>query len=1031
MNENRTFDPLMMTLSPHDYTLLNGRDGLSDPGLVQLRRYLPVLAVIGAPYAGMNGEQDPLNPLDPVAEWQTLTGLLAAVTQTQNDTDARLALVRLTPPTAAKLGAVLAAPGPDSFPVVHLVCHGERDMFYLEDDDGYEAYAVLEQVAHLFENGSARLVVMDGCFSRTVADLLIKETPVQAVIGTRRRVAPENAFTFGTRLYAALSAGLDVRTAFRTAMRELKEKPGGQADRYEMVLDEDLDAVTLPLPASDERAARPLLLEHGQRVIGLPPCAGFVGRREELIRLAEYVSGPEGGVCVLQGPEGIGKSWLAAAFAARSGWRFPGGVIWLHCTTVTTVQEVIAGLAQGLEVSPYTPRDSLLAAFSARRALLVLDQVDAVTSQAEQDRLGALIRELGPESRVLVTARQVPDRLFVPGQARNTLAVERFSPKDARTLAMRLAVGRGVEALDMDTIDDFLDRTLNVPWLIAEGVRLVETWGIDTALDDLRVFNDAVDDPVSLYLRRRIEWLGVREDRALRLLARIHGLPEAFDETLARGLAGNDAAAQIETLLESGLMRQEGKLCDLPAGVRELVRDNPNTQRQPREQVDRVIMSYLAQTWPQADGDPAMPLSPALQARLNNTRALLRRQLHPEAGIDPVIMTRVLVAAGPVFKVAGLAEEYLAYAQGFRELLPDGNDLARLQLAMGEVAGALPSQRTESGWLFLVTLRLDDLERPVWVEAQRAFGRHMIHVEQIDPAVDALSDALKVLLKDRPLDLKLAALLAQDWANALALSGQHQDAIKRFGAALATYTDLKDAVLIATLQYDLSYSLIRLGELDRAEELLRQALVTADYLKRRDLAAQIRLRLAELSVERADQEPSGPRETSPLSKAAEMLRDAVTDLLPLPDLARLAEAYHRLGQVQAGLGQVDEGIANVTRSRTLLEQAGSPDRVEALVTLGQLLLAQGNSVAAEETLLAALDLAPAGANPAALNRAAGVLVRVHQLRARRISYGDRSFATQTLERAQASRAKLADLDLPDHAAALDRVIQGVGRSVRS
>jgi len=39
----------MDTLSPQDHPILNGRDVLRDPGAVQLRRYLPVLAVVAAP----------------------------------------------------------------------------------------------------------------------------------------------------------------------------------------------------------------------------------------------------------------------------------------------------------------------------------------------------------------------------------------------------------------------------------------------------------------------------------------------------------------------------------------------------------------------------------------------------------------------------------------------------------------------------------------------------------------------------------------------------------------------------------------------------------------------------------------------------------------------------------------------------------------------------------------------------------------------------------------------------------------------
>jgi tetratricopeptide (TPR) repeat protein len=237
---------------------------------------------------------------------------------------------------------------------------------------------------------------------------------------------------------------------------------------------------------------------------------------------------------------------------------------------------------------------------------------------------------------------------------------------------------------------------------------------------------------------------------------------------------------------------------------------------------------------------------------------------------------------------------------------------------------------------------------------------------------------------------------------------------------VTTFSDLHEAALVASSQYDLSAALIAMGEGESAEELLRLALTTADSLPRRDLGAQIRLRLADLIAHRADQaSPTGP---TALAGAAGLLQEAVTDLLPGSDRAALAAAYLRLGQVQARQGEIADGTLNALRSRELLARAGSPsEQAEVFVTLGQLLLAQGDSLSAEETLLAVLDLMPD--DPALLQRAAGLLVRLHQLRARRIPYGDPRFAQETALRARASRDRLAGLALAEHTAALDTVLK--------
>jgi tetratricopeptide (TPR) repeat protein len=1025
MNDNLTSDPLTDALPWQNYTVINGRDVLSDPGMAQLRRYLPVLAVIAAPYAGLGGDDDPLNPLDRSGEWRVLVRMLAAATELRKDSGVRLALVRLAPPTAARLGAALGVGGADAFPVVHIVCHGERDMLYLEDEDGHEAYAVAEHVVTLFKPGSARLVVLDGCFSRRIGELLVAETPVQAVVGTRRRVNPDNALAFNTRFYAELTGGVNVREAFRAAVRDLKDRPTGQADRYELVADDDLHEITLPLPEGIERAARPLLVESAARMAGIPSPAGFVGRRDMLDKLGQDIPASGQGVYVLHGPGGIGKSWLAAEFAGRFGWRFPDGGLWFPCREVSTTQEVIARLAQLLELPTYLPLDDVLDALITRQVLLVLDHVDAIASRAEQARLGRLVHAIAAAgSSVLITVRRLNERLLASGEGR-TRTVDTFGPKDARTLAMRLAVERGVDALDVDTIDDFLEVTLSVPWLIARGVDLVEALGVERALEDLRAFRQDIPDPVTFYLRQRLEWIVLESTGPLRLLIRAQQLPDAFDERLAVGLGGEGTVEHVRTLLQHGLLRRDGSLYVIPAEVRALIGRRYPLDQQQRDRVDQVVMRYLTQTWP--SGEVSAPLAHEVYARLNNARALLLRQIHPDMAVDRTIMARLLAAAAPAFRAAGLAEEFLAYAQGFREQLPEGDDLARLQVAMGDVASALPDQQTESGWLFRTTLRLDGIERSTWAEAVRAYGQHLRRVEQIEAADELLSDALKALLKDRPLDMKMAAALAHDWGNVLAVRGRLPEAVKRFDASLASYAQMQQAAPSAVAQLDLSRVLLRLGEVDRAEDVLRRALATADYVGKRDLAAQIRRQLAQVHVERANHgQPGEPPDAgrSELLSAEQHLSDAVTDLLPLRDPVALAAIYHELGQVQARLGHIDDGAANTARGRALFERFEClPDLAEASVTLGQLRMAQGDSVAAQDALYRAIDLAEQLDDPAVMTRAAGVLVYVHQIRARHARYADRQFRQDSLEQAQASRARLAGLGLEEHVAALDKVVQ--------
>ncbi|MBI5960239.1 MAG: hypothetical protein HY866_15980 [Chloroflexi bacterium] len=1031
MNDSLMSDALLAS----SVTLLNGRDVLNDPSLGQLRRYLPVLAVIAAPFAALGGEQDPANPLDPVVEWQAMLRLLADVVRQQTATAAPLALVRLAPPTAGRLGEVLAVSGADPFRVVHIVCHGESDMLNLEDDDGEESYVVTEQMIRLFARSAARLLIIDGGFSRATAEALIHQTPIQVVIGTRRRVSAENALIFNTRLYTALASGAQVRSAFRGAVRELKERAGAQADRYELVINEELDEVILPLPRPNERAPRPMIAASIPRTLEVPTLAGFVGRRELLAQIAGELPGQ--GVVVLHGPRGIGKTWVAAQFATRFGWRFPGGVGWLRCTGVTTAQDMISLLGRLVEVAPGAPRADLLAAIRERSVLLVCDQADEITSPAELGRVGTLIQQITQEAgaSVLITLRRESDVLppddqpltldtvrdWLPPGGGRIINVERFSPKESRTLAMRLAVEREVDALDVDSIDDFLERTLNFPWLIGEGVRLIHALGVDAALERLRALDGQVHDLVKLYLRTRLEWLAVREDRALRLLVAAEGLPDALDERLIVALAGANGAGMIETLVKNGLLDHQGALFEVPPDVRAWIMRRFPGEGPQRDQVDRRIMIYLAQSWPP---DSGFPLPRALSARLNNTRTLLLRQIRAHPGLDSEVLARLLITAAPTFRAAGLAEEFLAFGQGMRELLPEGDDLGRLQIAMGEVAALLPSQVAESGWLFRSTQRFDDLERSTWVEAHRAFGRHLVRVEQVEAAEESLSDALKLLLRGRPLEARLAAGLAHDWANTLTALDQHAEAAKRFGAALSTFKELQDAPLIAAVQCDLSVPMIALDDFARAEDLLRQALIAADDLDDRVLGVRVRLRLADLYHRLAGQKIAGRDPQRDLFSAAVCLQDAALDLLPALESVELAGVFLRLAQVGIGLGQVDEAALQLDRSRRLFQQAHSAAGLsDANVTLAQMRLAQGDALSAEEALLAALDHAAALEDFPRLSRAAGVLVHLHELRLRRISYGSPAYVQDTLARARSAHTRLSDLELTDYAGALESALR--------
>ncbi len=1007
-----------------------------DPGSAQLRRYLPVLAMIAAPYAGLGGDHDPVTAIDHAAEWRALVDMLAEISARQTDAAVPLALARLMPPTAETLGAALAAGNSlDGFRVVHIVAAGDRDMLTLEDENGWESYAVAEQVIRLFRQGSARVVVLDGAFSQRLAQMLVErkmpgdaKSPVEAVVGTRRRVAPGVMMAFNVAFYGALSSGSGVRAAFRAGLAEVERQPEGPTDRFEIVTAEPEREVMLPMPAPGTRAPRPLVADGLPPLIGVPQSAGFVGQREVLSVLAQDVPHDGPGRYVLHGPVGMGKTRLAAEFAARFGWRFPAGVRWLTVNAQTSAREVIAAAASLAGLSAHAPVKDVVAALGDRRGLLILDGADAL-DPAQARTLAGWLAAIDPArgAWLLLTGRVLGDARATWGDHR-AMRVGRCSPKTARTLAMRLAVERGLDALDVDTIDEFLEASLNIPRLILRGLEIVEAESLQTALKWLDGFDGRQDDPIAARLADRLQWLGVesanrgRDDDPLLLLRRVQGLPDVFDTRLARGLVGDKSVQHVARLQRAGALTVEGRAVRIEAAARQFVAARWPLSGDQQAATDRYLASYLVKTWPAAasttangsEGGTSEPLSAAGRAWLNNARAILGRQASG-ATVGVVLLGELLAVAWPSFRAAGLAEEFLGCAEPVRDGLNDGPTLGRLLVAMGEAAGDL-GREADAGWLFNRALTLDAGDSGSLAAAGRAYGRHLAKVGDPADAARTLSDTLQRLLARRQSDdVPHYAMLTHEWANVLMAMGRPADAVKRTQAALAGYTEIRRADLAVQAQVDLALALMAAGETERAEDGLRRALMSADSLRMRSLAGRIRQLVARLSLEAGE----------PL-EAESLLSDALADCLPGGDESMLAGLWRDLGQVQARLGQVDEAAASMARAAAGFERAGDQaGHASALAALGQVQIARGDAVAAQQTLHRAIDLARTLGDQALAARAASVLVRVHQLRARHAGH-DPAARQESRRRAEESQVLLAAAGLGDHAVALREVIAGLG-----
>nr|UYZ50086.1 putative HTH-type transcriptional regulator, SARP family [Streptomyces mirabilis] len=143
---------------------------------------------------------------------------------------------------------------------------------------------------------------------------------------------------------------------------------------------------------------------------GAPP--GFVGRRDELTRLAEALRGHR--VVTLTGVGGVGKSRLALHAAERVLRAGARGVAWADLWTLQDERLLVATLADALDFSDHTttmPLDALGTWLADKDVLLVLDSCEHLLAACRPVIAGLL--KACPALSVLATSREP---LGLPGE---------------------------------------------------------------------------------------------------------------------------------------------------------------------------------------------------------------------------------------------------------------------------------------------------------------------------------------------------------------------------------------------------------------------------------------------------------------------------------------------------------------------------------------------------------------------------------------------------------------------------------------
>lgn len=134
------------------------------------------------------------------------------------------------------------------------------------------------------------------------------------------------------------------------------------------------------------------------------PALPFLGREEELQRIAEYLANPTCRILTLIGPGGMGKTRLAVQAAQQNAARFSDGVYQISLVGVSSGERLMTTIGAVLGVTGQGDAlERLCAALYDRSMLLVLDNADQALEGA------TLLRSLVHRTRrlkLLVTSRE-------------------------------------------------------------------------------------------------------------------------------------------------------------------------------------------------------------------------------------------------------------------------------------------------------------------------------------------------------------------------------------------------------------------------------------------------------------------------------------------------------------------------------------------------------------------------------------------------------------------------------------------------
>ncbi len=201
----------------------------------------------------------------------------------------------------------------------------------------------------------------------------------------------------------ALERTLDQTPAIATLSLPIDTELPAQADRMVAIGENPPVIATAPLPALDRQRRK----DDRNLAIGLPfQPTSFIGRSDDLTKIANILGDPACRLLTLLGPGGIGKTRLALEVATRHTAAFADGVAFVALATVGTPNRIVSAIGDTLTLAfaeHPDPSADLIGYLRTRHMLLILDNFEHLLVGAD---LIADILAHAPRVTLLITSRE-------------------------------------------------------------------------------------------------------------------------------------------------------------------------------------------------------------------------------------------------------------------------------------------------------------------------------------------------------------------------------------------------------------------------------------------------------------------------------------------------------------------------------------------------------------------------------------------------------------------------------------------------